>query len=215
VRAQCPTARVYEMPAGCNLQQPVILRATLADGPRLCFIGSLDYTANVDGLEWFIDAVWPVVLRRLPGATLTVAGKSATTMKFLRGAAGVRYVGYVADVASVTNAADIAVVPLRIGGGMRVKVLDFLSRGLPIVTTAVGSEGIPRIYGGREVYRVADTPTEFANQLVDLSASLVSRQQLADAGRELIAEKYSWQGLVDGFCKWVEGSVVVPGQPVP
>jgi polysaccharide biosynthesis protein PslH len=202
IHEQSPRSNVYEMPAGCELQPPVPLRADTSDGPRLCFVGSMDYTANTDGLAWFIADVWPEIRSKLPQATLTIAGKSSKPLGFLSNVAGIEYVGYVSDVATVANRSDIAVVPLRIGGGMRIKLLDFLSRGLPTIATTIGGEGIPRIVNGHEVFKVADTAGQFAQQIATLAMSLELRRGLADAGRSLISARYSWLSLVGGFCDW-------------
>ena len=103
----------------------------------------------------------------------------------------------------VTNSADIAVVPLRIGGGMRVKLLDFLSRGLPTIATSVGGEGVPSVYKGRATFRLADTPEEFVEQLVALCRSDVDRRELAEAGREMIVARFSWDNLIRGLLDWM------------
>ncbi len=202
IRAQAPGARVYEMPAGYQLNRQTALRESIDDGPRLCFVGSLDYTANRDGLAWFMDSVWPALRARFPAATLQVAGRSAAAVPFLQGREGVSYHGFVSDVAQITDAADIAVVPLRIGGGIRLKILDFLSRGLPIIATRIGAEGTQVEHAGGDVLRLAEDAAQFVAQVESLQA-LETREGMAERGRALIAERYDWQPLVRRYCDWV------------
>jgi glycosyltransferase involved in cell wall biosynthesis len=202
IQSQAPGARLYEMAAGYELQSPTALRASLEDAPRICFVGSLEYTANRDGLAWFVEQVWPALRARFPRATLTVAGRSSTPVTFLQGAPGVTYAGFVPRVEDVTDHADLAVVPLRIGGGMRLKILDFLSRGLPIVSTATGAEGIPTNWDSREVLLTADTPAGFVDAVAALAASHERRVAMAATGRELIAARYDWKPMVAGYLDW-------------
>jgi len=202
IRRQSPQARIHEMPAGYDLQRETVLRNDLGGAPRLCFVGSLDYTANRDGLEWFAAEVWPAVRRRFPAATLTVAGRSMRPVRFLESLPGVRYLGFVDSVSEVTDVSDIAVVPLRVGGGMRLKILDFLSRGLPVVSTTIGAEGIPTRWSGRNVMRTADTADEFVSVIDALAGSAETRYSLARTGRALVAERYEWRPLVSQYCDW-------------
>lgn len=202
IRTQCPSARVYEMPAGCALNEPAPLRPDVLVDPRLCFVGSLDYTANRDGLAWFVAEVWPAIRARFPAASLTVAGRSATPVRFLEDAPGVRYVGFVASVSDVTDAADLAVVPLRIGGGIRVKILDLLSRGVPTISTTVGAEGTRVEHEGTNVVALADDAAQFVAQIARLAADPPARFAMAREGRRLIAAQYDWGPLVSAYCDW-------------
>ena len=202
IRDQAPRVHIHEMAAGCDLKASAELRASIADDLRFCFVGSLEYTANTDGLAWFLAEVWPAVRRAYPGATLVVAGRSSSRVRFLESVPGVTYVGFVDDVRTVTDHADLAIVPLRIGGGMRVKVLDFMSRGMPIIATRIGAEGIPSAYCGRPTLRLADTADEYLQQIREL-LPLERRAELARTGRELIEKKYAWTALVDEYCRMI------------
>lgn len=205
IRDQAPHVHIHEMAAGCDLKAHAEPRASIAADPRFCFVGSLEYTANTDGLAWFVAEVWPAIRRAYPGATLVVAGRSSSRVRFLESLPGVRYLGFVDDVRTVTDNADIAVVPLRIGGGMRVKILDFMSRGMPIVATRIGAEGIPSIYRDRPTLRLADTADEYLRQIHEL-LPLQQRVQLAGTSRELIEKKYAWTALVGEYCRLIQQS---------
>jgi polysaccharide biosynthesis protein PslH len=203
IRAQSPEARVFEMPAGYALNSPTVLRSKVSDDPRFCFIGSLDYTVNRDGLEWFIDDIWPEVLEAYPAARLVVAGKSAQPLSFLSEAPGVTYLGFVGDLDRVVADSDIAIVPLRVGGGIRLKILDFLSRGLPIVSTNIGAEGLPVEHDGVKVISLANTAEEFLHCVQTLVSQEGLREEIAAAGRRLIGERFEWKGFVAQYLQLV------------
>ena len=203
VSLEAPSARTYTMPAGCELQEPVRLRDRITDDPRLCFVGLLDWIANRDGILWFVEHVWPEIRRRWPRARLDVIGRSTTPMRQLSQVEGVVYHGFVERLESVLSMADCAVVPLRIGGGMRIKILDFLSRGIPTISTSVGAEGIPSRWAGQEVLKIANSPVEFADAIGTLCEPGNLRAELAEQGRKFIAAEYDWAVLMNRFCTWV------------
>jgi polysaccharide biosynthesis protein PslH len=202
VATESPTANVYTMPAGCELQPAVPLRPDIGADLRLGFVGFLDWIANRDGIGWFVDDVWPRIRARWPRATLDVVGRATSPIQSLLGTEGVRYLGYVEDLEAVLRNVDVAVVPLRIGGGMRIKILDFLSRGLPTVATSVGAEGIPAAWNGQRVLELADDPEAFVGVLEKLAADEVYRSALAAAGRRFVAAEYDWRTLMTRFCEW-------------
>jgi polysaccharide biosynthesis protein PslH len=203
VSHEAPSARIYTMPAGCELQESVRLRDRITDDPRLCFVGLLDWIANRDGIVWFVEQVWPEIRRRWPQARLDVIGRTTNPIRQLSETEGVVYHGFVERLESVLSTSDCAVVPLRIGGGMRIKILDFLSRGIPTISTSVGAEGIPARWGGQEVLKIADAPADFVRVIAELCESASLRAELAERGRNFIAAEYDWAVLMDRFCNWV------------
>ncbi len=203
VSSAAPSARVYTMPAGCELQESVQLRDRITDDPRLCFVGLLDWIANRDGIVWFIEHVWPLVRSRWPRARLDVIGRATAPIRQLSQTEGVVYHGFVERLETVLSTADCAVVPLRIGGGMRLKILDFLSRGVPVISSSVGAEGIPATWGGKEVFKTADSPADFVRELAELCGSGDLRRDLSERGRGFVAAEYDWAVLIDRFCRWV------------
>lgn len=203
VSLEAPAVRLYTMAAGCELREQVPLRETIADDPRLCFVGLLDWIANRDGIVWFLEDVWPRIRQRWPRACLDVIGRATRPIRPLFEGNGVTYHGFVDRLEPILSTADFAVVPLRIGGGMRIKILDFLSRGIPTISSSVGAEGIPATWNGREVLKIADTPDDFVRVISQLCATPGLRAELADRGRQFIAEEYDWTVLMDRFCQWV------------
>jgi glycosyltransferase involved in cell wall biosynthesis len=156
---------------------------------RVTFLGGLHWPPNAEGLVWFAREIWPRVHRQVPNAVLTVIGKTAPSMiPGLAPAAGVELTGYVADPIPYLEETAAVIAPLLSGGGMRVKILDALAWGLPIVSTRLGAEGI-QIQGGRQAL-LADTPEAFAAAVVSLLHDQCLQQKLASEGRRLVEAQY-------------------------
>jgi glycosyltransferase involved in cell wall biosynthesis len=161
----------------------------------LVFVGALGYLPNEDGLRWFFDAVAPELERKLPGFRLTVVGKDAPPALLARARPGrVEFTGYVDDVRPHVHAADVAIVPLRIGGGTRLKILDAMALGRPVVSTTIGAEGI-LARPGRDLL-VADSPADFAQAVLDACTNERLARELAENGRKLVLERYDWKSVV-------------------
>lgn len=155
---------------------------------RFSFVGSEDHFPNLDGLEWLILEVWPEIAKHAPDATLKVIGpwSEASRARFCR--PGVEFSGYVEDLGNALRG-SIMLVPLRIGSGIRVKLLDAMSHGVPAVSTSIGCEGIPARDGIDILIR--DDNLQFAAAAVEILKNSPLRRQIAAAGRNLVAEHYS------------------------
>lgn len=163
------------------------------DGPpSVLFVGSLDYRANADGALWFTQAIWPRVQAAYPTARLTIVGRQppADVLR-LDGQAGIAVAGTVADVRPYYQAAHVMIVPLRAGGGTRLKILEALALGVPVVATPQGVEGL-ELTPGRDLL-VAKRPAEFAAAVNSLLGDRPRREQLAAAGRERVCQQYDWR----------------------
>jgi len=161
---------------------------------RIVFTGALGYPPNADGVRWFLDEVWPAIERALPGVRFTVVGKEAPAELTARAVPGrVEFTGYVDDVRPHMHGAAVFVCPLRIGGGTRLKILDALALGLPVVSTRIGAEGLavtPRVD-----IELADPPGEFARAVIELCQDPARRERRARSGRELVVTRYGWEGV--------------------
>jgi glycosyltransferase involved in cell wall biosynthesis len=163
-----------------------------AGSGRILFLASLDCYPNQDALDYFLRQIMQLVSQRLPTARLQVVGKGPPLelRKRLAQYAGVELVGEVRDVRPYLAQAAVVVVPLRVGGGSRIKILEALAMGKPVVSTSVGAEGLALSDGVH--IALADTPVKFAACTVDLLTSPQDCQRLGEAGRRLVAERYSW-----------------------
>ena len=164
------------------------------DSKKIVTLGTLHYLPNADGIRWFLNEVFPLVLAQEQGAHLTIIGKNPPPdfwEQAQRDPDHLQVTGYVEDLAPYLSSSAIMVVPVRAGGGMRVRILEAFARGIPLVTTTVGLEGIDA-QDGREVL-VHDEPGKFAQAVVDLLHSPDHQAKLAQAGRALVENKYDWQ----------------------
>ena len=174
---------------------------------ELVFTGSLDWYPNEDAVLHFVDAILPRIRREVPEASLTVAGRNPTPrLRARAAAAGVRVTGTVDDVRPFVHEAAVFVVPLRIGGGTRLKIFEALAMRKAVVSTTVGAEGLPLTPG--EHFLQADDPGDFANHVIELLRAPERRRALGATGRRLVEERYSWAQVAREFearCEEVVG----------
>ncbi len=157
-------------------------------------IGTLHYPPNADGIRWFLREVYPLICRQIPEVSITVVGKNPPP-DLLRLASqsdhNITFTGYVDDLDPLFEQSALMVVPVRAGGGMRVRILEGFARAMPIVTTTVGLEGI-LAQPERDVV-VRDDPAEFAQVVVKLLEDETWQTQLANNGRRLAEKLYDWE----------------------
>jgi glycosyltransferase involved in cell wall biosynthesis len=157
-------------------------------------MGTLHYPPNADGIRWFMGEVFPLIREHVPEAALTIIGKNPPK-DFLERASRdpqfVKVTGYVPDLTPYLEQAAIMVVPVRAGGGMRVRILEAFAQAIPVVTTTIGLEGIDARPG--EDVLVADTPAGFAAAVVRLLQDESLQSRLAANGRRLAEQRYDWK----------------------
>lgn len=157
----------------------------------LVFSGALTYEANHDALRYFLSEIYPLIQRAIPSVSLTVTGTAGTLESWsLPRHAGVQLVGRVPDVRPTIAGSWASVVPLRRGGGTRLKILEALAMGTPVVSTRKGAEGLD-VTDGEDIL-LADDPRGYAAKAVQLLQSSELRRRLASAGKVLVREKYDW-----------------------
>lgn len=161
----------------------------------LLFLGSLDWQPNRDALQYFLRDILPEIQSANPEVTLRVVGRQPATRlrEQVKQIPGVEWVGEVADIRPYFERAGIVVVPLRIGGGSRIKILESLSMGKAVVTTAIGAEGLEVVSG--EHCLIADAPREFAGQVTELLRHPERAAELGRNGRSLVVERYDWSRM--------------------
>jgi len=163
-------------------------------------LGTLHYPPNADGIRWFFNHVFPLVRQSIPDATLTIIGKNPPK-DFLDLAAlnpdVINVTGYVPELAPHLKESALMVVPVRAGGGMRVRILEAFAYAMPVVTTTVGLEGINAI--PEKDVLVADTAGEFAKRVIELLESVALQERLSTNGRRLAETKYDWQVVLSAM----------------
>jgi len=201
IRAVAPRAQIAAVPPGVD-------RATLAPRDRrpqpgrVLYLGLMEHYPNLDGLLFLYRDIWPLVRRDFPAAHLTIVGKGAreelsrvapAVLLAMEADQTVELVGFVPDLPPVLDSHAVMAAPLRLGGGVRNKVIEAMAAGLPVVTTRRGAEGLS-VRSGRELL-IADTPVEIARQLVTVLRDEALQQRLAAAGRELAAREHDNDAL--------------------
>lgn len=171
---------------------------------QLVFVGSMDWYPNEDGMLWFLREALPPIRARRPDARLTIVGKSPTP-RFREAVptdGSVELTGRVEDVRPYVAEAEVVIVPLRVGGGTRIKIPEAMAMGKPIVSTTLGAEGLPLI-PGREIM-LEDDPEFFARAVLDLLADPAKRKSIAFAARDKAVREYGWDQVTDSIYKTLE-----------
>ncbi|MCU0507597.1 MAG: glycosyltransferase family 4 protein [Anaerolineae bacterium] len=189
--------RVEALPNGvdCERNRPGLAPKR----PRaLIYNGSLTYSANYDAMRYFLADIYPTVRRFARGATLTITGStSGVDLAGLTTDDSVRLTGYVEDVRVPVAEASACVVPLRQGGGTRLKILEAMALGTPVVATSKGAEGLDLTPG--EHLLLADDPETFARCAAGLLCDSELSGRLATAARHLVEERYDWREIGASF----------------
>ena len=169
-----------------------------ARGAHLVFTGSMDWLPNEDGMLYFVRDVLPRIRASEPDVTLSIIGRAPTpAVRRLADQAGIEVTGRVDDVRPHVAAGDVYIVPLRIGGGTRLKIFEAMSMGKAVVSTTIGAEGLPVAHGKNIV--LADGAAEFADAVVRLIRDRATRQRLEAAARGLVVDHYDWSAVASDF----------------
>ena len=176
-----------------------------ADKPTFTFVGVMGYPPNVDAVRWFADRVLPLVHRTGPGARFRIVGRSAEAVADLDLFDGVSVVGAVDSMRDELAAADVAVVPIRSGAGTRLKVLEAMANGLPMVSTTVGCEGID--VADRQQLLIADGPEAFAAACLEAATDVALRRRMIQAGRARFEERYTWSAIRESTAEIVRSAI--------
>jgi glycosyltransferase involved in cell wall biosynthesis len=169
----------------------------------LVYNGALTYSANYDAMQYFLAEIYPLIQRQLPDVTLTITGSTkGVDLDGLRLDESVHLTGYVDDVRQPVARSAACVVPIRQGGGTRLKILEAMALGTPVVATSKGAEGLDMIDG--EHLLIADAPDAFAEAVVNVLRDTELRRRLATHARALVEARYDWGPIGQQFVELVE-----------
>jgi len=170
-----------------------------AQGDIMVFTGSMDWLPNEDAIEYFAENILPRIRTEVPTAKLRVVGRrlSQRLRTLASKTPGLEMIGEVPDIRPHVHNASIFVVPLRIGGGTRIKIFEAMAMGRVVVSTDVGAEGLPVRHNENII--LADRPEDFARQVVELMRNPLLRTQIGRAARGLVEENYSWGSVARVF----------------
>ncbi|MDQ8193792.1 glycosyltransferase family 4 protein [Coraliomargarita sp. SDUM461004] len=175
----------------------------LTEAPSFLFCGALDYSPNVDAINWFADEIWPLVHRAMPDAVWRIIGKSPDARSQAWGQLeGVDLVGEVPDVRPYYQSSWAQVVPLRIGGGTRLKIVESLGMRCPVLSTTLGAQGLD--LPPEESILLADDPQHFANALIRVLQDPELRQNLETNGLAVVQANYRWEQLGQKLTNYIQ-----------
>lgn len=166
--------------------------------PSIVFTGVMDYPPNVDAVIWFANTAWPRIRARQPSLRFNIVGaKPSQPVQALAAVEGINVTGAVDDIRPYVRQARAFVVPLRSGGGTRLKILQALSMGCPVISSRLGAEGLDVRDGEHLLY--ADAPDDFLAAIDRLLGSPDEAVRLGKAGRALVSSKYDWRSCLSGL----------------
>lgn len=201
-----PGTRVSVVPNGVDVD--LFSPATREPEPdSLLFFGAMNYYPNQDGLTYFVEQIFPRILAKRPRTKLKVVGPAPDSVKQLQ-SANIEVTGFVDAVEPYIDAASAVIVPLRLGGGTRLKIVEAMSKAKPIVSTSVGAEGIDVVDG--ESALLADDPAGFAAHVESVLADGALARRLGAAARKLAEDRYGWPSLVAGIERFYEQVLSAP-----
>jgi len=199
IRCGYAATSVGHVPTGVDLEYFRASRSGPRDSRELVFVGSMDWMPNEDGIRWFATEIFGRVQEQLPDARLTVVGRSpASGLRQLAARnPAIEVTGTVADVRPYLERAALSVVPLRVGGGTRLKIYEAMAAGLPVVSTAIGAEGLPLRSG--EHLLIADTVEAQVSAICGLLREPERAALLAANALRHVREHCSWDAVAERF----------------
>lgn len=199
-----PGAEIAIVPNGVDCRaisfhpKPEVLSPPLS----LLYVGPFSFFPNMDAMRFFIDECWPILRQRLPGINLTIMGNQSGVDLAPFQVPGVEFTGFVKDATGYYARSHATATPLRVGGGTRLKILEAMSAGLPVVSTKVGIEGIPARPG--EDYLPAENSNEYVLALTRLLEEPGLARRLSENGRRLVETQFDWPIIAEKLIRFVE-----------
>jgi glycosyltransferase involved in cell wall biosynthesis len=197
-----PNAASLVVPNGADLSSFVPAGRSKAKDPTLLYVGAMHYYPNADAVSFFFEAMYERIRRAVPGVRVQIVGHAPPPeIQRLARFPGVEVTGSVADVRPYYEEATVFIVPLRLGGGTRLKIIEAMAMGLPAVSTTVGAEGLS-VQPGTDIL-IADDPASFIESVLRLLADAELRERIAQSGQRL-ARHYDWDELCKPYVELAE-----------
>jgi glycosyltransferase involved in cell wall biosynthesis len=191
-----PAANISVVPTGVDLKKFQYDPTLRPQGLDVVFTGSMDWEPNIDGVEFFCKEIWPEVLARVPHARFLIVGRSPNQRVKNLASSSVEVTGTVPSVVEYLRRASVFVVPLRIGGGTRIKIYEGMAVGKATVSTTIGAEGLDVTHGQDII--LADDPSSFAEAIILFLQDEAMRRRF-EAVAAATAGKYDWPVITRQF----------------
>src|ERR1700730_14242070 len=207
IRREYETENVYDVPTGVDVEffKPSGAVASVAN--NLVFTGSMDWLPNEDAIRYFTEQIMPLIKQKVADVSLTVVGRNPYPglLELSKHDDSIVVTGRVDDVRPFMEKGAVYIVPLRIGGGTRLKIFEAMAMEKPVVSTSVGAEGLP-VRNDEELI-LADTPEAFAGSVVRLLQDQAMARRLAQRAAARVREKFGWRRVAENFASICENAV--------
>lgn len=199
MKSYAPNAVITVIPAGVDLDYFTPANSQLEDPNTITWIGRFIWQPNMDAVKYFLRDIFPIILKERPSTIFHIIGAGGESIKQAASSFGNNVIidGFVNDIREYLARSSVLVVPLRVGGGMRIKILEFCAAGKTIVSTTIGSEGNIAVNDRDLLLR--DTPEQFAEAVIALLADPEKRHLLGVNARILMEKNYSWNSIGKRF----------------
>jgi len=194
----CPSASITVNPTGVDTQKFPVAPASSATPPRIVFTGSMDWEPNIDAVEFFCAQIWPRILADFPDAVFQIVGRNPFAKVQRLASKSVQVTGTVPSVTDYLRDATVVIVPLRIGGGTRLKIYEAMAMGKALVSTTIGAEGLT-FQNGRDLM-LADDASSFGDAILLLLRDAQIRRRFELASAQLAAQ-FDWSVVVGQFAE--------------
>jgi glycosyltransferase involved in cell wall biosynthesis len=190
---------VIDVPTGVDIDYFRPQRDGRVKPNSLVFTGSMDWLPNEDAMQYFTKEILPLVRKRIPDVVITIVGRNPypSLLESSQRDRGVIVTGRVDDVRPYLDSSAVFVVPLRIGGGTRLKIYEAMAMELPVVSTTIGAEGLP-VVPGKEIV-MADTPEGFAESVTELLNNREMAQELGRNAATRVRNEFGWDQVAKTF----------------
>ena len=188
-------SNITVIPNGVDIEEFLFTKAN-SQNITISYFGNMEYFPNQDAVLFFSKQILPMIKQKIPGVKFLIVGKNPSlTVQSLATDENIIVTGTVDSVIPHYINSSICIVPLRAGGGTRLKILEAMAVGRPVVSTTIGCEGLDVVDG--ENLLIADTPVQFAEKVIQLINDKQLYQKIANNGRKLVEDKYSWDKIAE------------------
>ena len=206
--AMDPSCLIEVVPTGVDTEKYTVAPPADAIPPRIVFLGSMDWEPNIDAVTYFCRDIFPRIRAQFPAAIFQIVGRNPHVSVRQLASKAVQVTGTVLSVAEYLRGATLVVVPLRIGGGTRLKIFEAMATGKAVVSTSIGAEGLA-VQNGRDLI-LADDAAAFAEATVRLLSDAALRRQYEEAAARLAA-RYDWSNIVQQFATVLQSACPAAG----